>query len=161
MDEVFALDIYSRKVQYGDQIIDLSDIQTHMTFAESQNFLSAYEVGYIASTSHSGVFLVMQNQTYARISISDATFTGVRFNNIRTVLPGGVGIGSGVSEIAHAQSGAFGVPSYCLGTPLIGFGLESTTLVYLDRSSGDRVSFHFDAEDAFVRMITYEFSKYE
>jgi len=160
-EEILTLDIYSRKVQYGEQIMDLNDIQTLMTFPESQHILHPAEVGYIASTSHSGISLIMQNQTRSSVSTSDATFTGVRFYNVNAVLPGGIGVGMSIPAIAHAEEGVLGTPGYCLGTPLMGIGHDATTFVYLDRISGDRVSFYFNPEDLFVRAITYEFAKYE
>ncbi|MFY9175691.1 MAG: hypothetical protein WAO24_10230 [Peptococcia bacterium] len=161
-DEILGEEIFSRKVQFNGQIIELNSIKKMLKFkATVDKQLAAAETAYIPSTSHEGVALVVQNQTNHHLSINDATFIGVHFSKNNVVLPKGITLGMNISTISHSQKGILGTPDYFLGTPLIGTGFNDTTLVYLDKNSGDRISFHVNPNDLHVSSITYEFEKYE
>lgn len=66
-----------------------------------------------------------------------------------------------ISDIAHAEKGLLGTPTYCLGTPIIGIGYDNATLVYIDSDTGDRISLYINKYDSFISTISYEFEKYE
>lgn len=162
LEEILQADPFSRQVQYAGKIVDLNYIWQHMQFSTTENKrLSPSEVYYIPSTSHSGVSMVVQNQTSTMIAINEATFIGVRFFNNNVVFPGGITMGMNVPAIAHKTKGLMGVPDYCLGSPLIGQGYSEAVLVYLDPVSGDRISFTVNSGDPLINMVTYEFAKYE
>ncbi len=160
--EILSESLYSRKVQYAGAVIDLANIHQVMQFSAVENKrLSAGEVYYIPSESHKGVFMIVKNTTNATIPVMEGSFIGVRFSNNNAVFPTGAAVGSSLEEIANEKTGLLGTPSYCLGTPLIGMGLEKSTLVYLDEESGDRISFEFDPDSKFVNAVSYEFERYE
>lgn len=162
LEEILHADPFSRQVQYAGAIVDLNYIWQNMQFSTTENKrLSPAEVYYIPSTSHSGVSMVVQNQTSTMISINEATFTGVRFFTNNVVFPGGITMGMNVPAIAHKKNGIMGVSDYCIGSPLIGQGYSEAVLVYLDPVSGDRISFTVNSGDPLINMVTYEFAKYE
>jgi len=160
--EIIDTDMFSRKVQYNGEIIDLNTIKKVMQFATKDNeSLAPTEEFYIPSTSHAGVSMVVQNQKSGSIPINEATFVGVRFYNNNVVFPKGIIMGMDISSLAHAEDGVLGTPDYFVGTPLIGMGIEHTTLVYLDEDTGDRISFEVKPSDSYISSIKYEFEKYE
>lgn len=161
-EEILSADTYSRKVQFSGSVIDLNQVPQLMQFkTEDSKRLSPAETAYIPSSSNNGVSMIVQNQTGASISASEAAFVGVRFTKNNVVFPKGVRIGMSVSEAAHAKHGILGTPGYCLGTPMLGTGYDNTTLVYPDPVSGDRLSLSIGPEDSFIRSISYEFEKFE
>lgn len=161
-EDIIKADLYSRKIQYNGQMIDLNNIQSNMTFAAtSKKKLSHAETMYIGSTSHPGVSLIVQNQTDQNIPADQATVVGVYFFKNNVVLPQGITLGTEIRAIAHAKEGLLGTPNYCTGSPLMRLGLDKTVLVYIDEDSGDRISFYVDPGDSFISGITYEFEKYE
>lgn len=160
--EILALEPYSRKVQYNGQILDLTAIPQIMQFSVLENkMLKPAETYDIASSSHAGVAMVVQNQSSSLAALKDAQFIGVRFRSNQVILPRGIRLGMSLAEIAHKETGILGTPAYCQGSPLIGTGHDKTTLVYLDSVSGDRISLTVGAEDNFIGSILYEFERYE
>lgn len=161
--EILAENIYSRKVQYNGELLDLNTINESMQFSsqDSNKSLAPGEVSYIPSTSHSGISMIVQNKTSRNIPIKEASFSGVRFFQNNVVFPKGITLGMNITNITHAEKGILGTPNYCLGTPMIGIGYDSTTLVYLDENTGDRLSFYISPDNSFVSTILYEFEKYE
>jgi len=162
-DEILNADIFSRKVQYKGKIIDLSNIREVIPFDITNNSstLAPKETDRIPSSNNSGVSIVVQNQSNEISDSSKATFTGVYFTSNNVVFPKGITLGSNVRDIAHATEGKLGTPDYCLGSVLIGMKLDGTTLVYIDKNSGDRISFYIKPGDSHVSSILYEFAKYE
>lgn len=162
-DEILNADIYSRKVQYNGKIIDLNNIREEIAFSTPKNDerLAPAATYYIPSANDEGISLIVQNQSDARAPVSQATLTGVRFRHNNIVFPKGITLGSTSRDIAHTREGKLGTPTYCLGSPLIGFEFDDTTLVYIDENSGDRISFDILPGDKYVSIITYEFFKYE
>ncbi len=160
--EILALSPYSRKVQYDGQLLDLTSIRENMQFSIPENkMLKPAETYDIASSSHAGVAMVVQNQTSRAALVKDAVPVGFRFHSNHAIFPKGVRLGMGLTEIAHKETGILGTPSYCYGSLFFGIGYDQTTLVYLDEVSGDRISLTVDAEDSFISSILYEFERYE
>ena len=161
-EAILNMDMFSGCVQLDGQVVNIREIQAFLLFGDTTyNTLRPLETRLLQSTSHPDVTLIMQNQTHDSIPTEQATLTGVQFSGINAVLPQGVGVGMSFSDIAHAESGVYKTPSYILGTPFIGIGYDTATLVFLDYRSGDRISVFVDANDSFARHITYEFAKYE
>ena len=158
---ILASGLYDRIVQYNGELVDLNNIRSQMLFPANNDWLSPRDVAYIHSSSHTGVTLIVQNQTGSLIQANEASSTGVSFSNVYTLFPKGITVGTGLSTIVHRDSGILGTPAYCLGSPLLGFGIGTVTLVYLDSESGDRVSFSISENGAYVTGLTYEFAKYE
>lgn len=151
---------FSRKIQYQGQMIDLNTIHQTMQFTPKEaSRLSPGKTGFIPSTSHLGVALMMQNKTAGILDIRQCTPVGVRLTTAHSILPKGIQIGQSIPMIAHVKTGRLGTPDYCLGSPLA--DLESITLVYLDEHSGDKISLHAVADDSFINSIVYEFEVYE
>ena len=160
---ILECDIFSRQVQYQGEIVDLTKIQEIMTFPieKQTEYLKPGETCTVVSTSHAGVALIIQNQNTTRCTASEGTIVGVRFWFNEIVFPKGIALGTELSEIAHANTGVLGTPTYCLGSPLLQFSDTRTTLVYLDRNTGDRVSFEIVKGETYVGAIVYEFERYE
>lgn len=161
--EILNSDIYSRKVQYNGKIIDLNNIREIMEFSNSyaNERIKPTETFKIPSTAKNGISLVVQNQSRTNTNVSEAKFVGVSFSMNNVIFPQGITLGTSLYDIAHAQDGILGTPDYCLGSPFVGAEFESTTLVYIDKDSGDRISFYVNPGDSYVSSITYEFAKYE
>jgi len=161
-EEILNNDTFSRNVQLDGQVVNIREIQDLLLFGDTTHVtIRPRETKLLQSTSHPNVTLIMQNQTQEGLPIEQATLIGVRFSSINAVFPKGVSVGMSLPDIAHSDYGAFGTPSYCLGTPFIGIGYDSSTLVYLDSLSGDRISITIDADNSVARNITYEFERYE
>ncbi|WP_149678660.1 hypothetical protein [Thermoclostridium caenicola] len=162
-DELLNADIFSRKVQYNGRIIDLYNIRDEMKFvAPKDKRLAPKETIEIPSSDHEGVSIIVQNQTQKYIEASEATFTGVRFSrNNNVVFPKAITLGTSLRDLAHASEGIMGTPDYCLGSPVVYYNIDATILVYVDKNSGDRISFHYESGKSYVSSITYEFEKYE
>jgi len=162
-DEILNADIYSRKVQYKGKIIDLNKIKEVMSFNLASNSKTLYpsETYLIPSSDNPGVSIIVQNLTSTSIPVSKATLTGVYFTGNNVVLPKGITLGSNLRDIVHAKEGKLGTPDYCMGSALIGFEIDGTTLVYIDKDSGDRISFYIKLGDTYVSSVKYEFAKYE
>lgn len=162
-DEILRSDIYSRKVQYKGKVIDLSNIREIMEFNTSitNERLLPKETFIIPSAAKDGISIIVQNQSSSIASVSEATFVGVSFSTNNTIFPKGIALGSSLYDIAHAQDGILGTPDYCQGSVFVGMEFGSTTLVYIDKNSGDRISFCVQPGTSYVSSITYEFAKYE
>ncbi len=162
-DEILRSDIYSRKVQYKGEIIDLQNIREEMGFTNTKTNqrLSPKETYQIPSASKDGVSIIVQNQSSVNAPVSEATFVGVSFSTNNVIFPKGITLGTSLYDIAHAQDGLLGTPDYCEGSAFVGAEFESTTLVYIDKDSGDRISFYVQPGNLYVSSITYEFAKYE
>ena len=164
--DILGAGMFSRKAQIDGQIFDMDDIPRQMTFDEDmgQKPLSPTEVVGIASSSHEGVIKLVQNQTRYIVDAADAEYVGLRFTKANAVLPKGLNIGTAIQTVAHSKEGLFGTPSYCLGSPLYGLGIDSATFVYLDDASGDRYSLEVREGDSYlcyITYMTYMFSVYE
>jgi|LSQX01.2.fsa_nt_gb hypothetical protein len=161
--EILKEDVYSRKVQLNGEIIDINNIRNTVKFDEppTNKNLAPAETFLIPSSNNEGVSLIVQNQTNTYAPVSKATFVGVQFYGSNVVFPKGITLGTGLDAICHAQDGILGTPDYFLGTPLIGLGYDNTTVVYLDKESGDRISLNIKPSHSFASFITYEFNKYE
>ncbi len=160
--EIIAAGLFSRTVQYNGEIIDLNNIQSMMDFSfDDVSDVKSGERVTIASSSHSGVSLILQNTNLASCTAQECSVIGVRFYSNKSVFPGGITMGTSIYDIAHAQSGILGTPDYVEGNPLIELELDQTTLVYLDPVSGDRVSFETTVGDTYVRYLSYEFAQYQ
>lgn len=160
--EILQAAPYSRQVQYAGTVLNLNSIPQVMSFPDIQDKrLSSGETYEIPSSSHSGVCLIVKNTTTSIIPLNEATFVGVKFTNNNAVFPGGLTIGSALKDVANARSGLLGTPSYCTGSPLIGFSLNRSALVYLDHALGDRLSLTIDSSSSVVTSISYEFDVYQ
>ena len=160
--EILSLDIFSRKVQYNGEIIDLNNIGEIMTFIpEKRRNVKSYKTDSIPAVEDPRIRMIVQNQTNSICDISECTFIGVSFIANNVVLPGGIVLGMDISEVSHAKKGILGTPDYFLGSPVIGGAISDTWAVYVDKISGDRVTFIMRADRTYVTMIKYEFERYE
>lgn len=155
--------IYSRKVQYAGSVYDMQELSEIMDFtSQEESHISYGDIAYRPSKSHIGVSMIVQNTNDSgSLPISQCQLIGFRFSNSSAVLPKGLTVGLPAEKIAHAKTGLLGTPNYCLGTPLIGMGIDQSTFVYLDKDSGDRISIEIDSSKGYVRTITYEFQRYQ
>lgn len=161
-EEILALAPFSRRVQYQGRVVDLEQIGQVVAFQPwGDELLAAAQVKYVPAVDDVGVALVIQNQQGHSAPAKEAQVIGVRFTRNEVVLPGGLGLGLSLAEIAHVQRGILGTPSYCLGSPMLGTGLDDATLVYLDPETGDRLSLEFRAGQSYLSTITYEFQQYK
>lgn len=161
-DEILSLDIFSRKVQYNGEIIDLKNIRQIMTFTpKEKKDVKSYKAASIPAVEDPRVRMIVQNQTNNTCDISECTFIGVTFIGNNVVFPGGIVLGMDISEISHAKKGILGTPDYFIGSPVIGGAISDTWAVYVDDISGDRITFIINADKTFVSVIKYEFERYE
>ena len=162
-DAITSAELYTRQVQYDGQMTDFSTLRSALTFSPSNNSkrLKPSETAFIPATGTAGVSLVVQNQTSTSIPVQEATFVGLRFTKNNIVLPKGITLGMDIAEICHAKTGLLGTPDYCKGTPMLGIGYDSSTAVYVDYETGDRISFEVGSNAPYITAITYEFEKYE
>lgn len=161
-EEILAQAPFSRKVQYQGRVVDLGEIQQEIPFQSwGDELLSAAEVKYVPAVGDTGTFLVIQNQQGHSAPAKEAVVIGARFTRNDVVLPRGLGLGLSMAEVVHAETGILGTPNYCLGSPMLGTGLDNTTLVYLDPNTGDRLSLEVQAGQSYLSTITYEFQQYK
>ncbi|MEG1965292.1 MAG: hypothetical protein RR064_04000 [Oscillospiraceae bacterium] len=162
-DEILNENIYSRKVQYGGTVYDMQTMMQEMEFNnQNEKNVMPSETAYIASKSHSGISMIVQNTNESGfLPPSQCEFIGFRFYDMNSMLPSGLTVGLPVEKIANAKSGILGTPDYCLGTPLIGMDFDNTTLVFLDKQSGDRISVELNSSKGYVQAISYEFNRYQ
>lgn len=162
-DAILSAAPFSRTIQYAGQILGLNMIRQKIKFLIPDDRLLSRGERYFAPAEDekAGVSLILQNKTDASIHANKADCIGVRFFKNNVVFPRGVTLGMAISDIVHTEKGAWGTPTYALGTPLIGMGYAETTLVYLDTESGDRISLELDPSDTLIRGITYEFAQYQ
>lgn len=161
--EILSEALYSRKIQYAGTVYDMQTLAQVISFTGQNDESVAHgETAYITSDTHSGIAMIVQNTNENGVlPASQCDCIGFRFSNTNTTLPMGVTVGLPVNRIANAKTGLLGTPDYCLGTPLIGLGIDRTTMVYLDKNSGDRISVYLNASKGYVDAVSYEFNRYQ
>ena len=162
-ETILAEDLYSRKVQWNGIVYDMQQLPGVIDFTVGgEESVASGETAFLTSNSQKGIAMIVQN-TDAQKSMpaSQCQCIGFRFDHIGASLPGGLQVGASVKEIAHEETGLLGTPDYCQGTPFIGMGLDDTSLVYIDPSSGDRITLELDAYTGCVQSILYEFQRYQ
>ena len=161
-EEILNASPFSRQIQYRDRVYSLDSLQESVHFSARQDLnVQSGETAGLVSDSHPGLVMIVKNQNDSGVlPVSQCTCIGYRLTNFCATLSGGAAPGQSYKQLVHSKEGLLGTPDYCLGTPLIGAGLESTTLVYLDPDSGDRISAELDSSSGCVRSISYEFNQY-
>lgn len=160
--EIIEAEPFSRQIQYDGTILDLRCIRETIRLdasEEGQEKLGVGETCELSTPDHSGVRLTVKNTTGAMIAASEASVIGIRFTKNNAVFPGGITVGAPLKSIVNAKTGRLGTPTYCTGSPLIGF--NRCTLVYLDQNSGDRLSIEIGGARPAVTSIFYEFEVYQ
>lgn len=161
-EEILAEASYARKIQYAGTVMDLSALSQQMSFSDAQTTqLMPGDTRYLVSDRDPSVRMIVKNTTDAPISAPQASCVGFSFVGCNAVLPKGLAVGLPLKEVAHAETGILGTPSYCEGTPLIGMGIDTTKLVYIDSESGDRITCQVNSSHEFIDQITYEFEQYQ
>lgn len=160
---ILAEALYSRKVQWDGAVYDIQQLPSVIDFTVGgEKSVASGDIAFLSSDSQKGVVMIVQN-TDAQKSMpaSQCQCVGFRFDHINASLPTGLQVGASVKDIAHAQTGLLGTPDYCQGTPFVGMGLDDTSLIYIDKSSGDRITLELDTYTGSVQSITYEFQRYQ
>ncbi len=155
--EIMQLDMFSRKAQWQGQIIDLERITDYIDFEYDQPVKGYDQV----TIFNSGVEITVQNQTSEAASWKECKLIKVRVAGTSLIFAQGARVGMSVQEIAHADEGIYGTPDSMGGAFLIGMGMDGTSMVYYDESSGDRLTLECTASGDYISNITYEFAAYE
>lgn len=155
--EIMQLDKFSRKAQWQGQIIDLERITDYIDFEYDQPVKGYDQV----TIFNSGVEITVQNQTSEAASWKECKLIKVQVAGTSLIFAQGARVGMSVQEIAHADEGIYGTPDSMGGAFLIGMGMDGTSMMYYDESSGDRLTLECTASGDYISNITYEFAAYE
>ena len=158
-EEILGLDLYSRRVQWKGQVIDLKDIVNYVDFEYSQP-VRAYDQAAFANLAER-VGITVINETDHELPWQECAVQSVTFSSTNAVLPGGTMVGMSLGELVHKESGSFGTPDSLEGSVLIGAGVDQIRAVYLDNGSGDKITVSTDPAAEHIIKITYEFAVYE
>ncbi|MGL5258572.1 MAG: hypothetical protein ACRC7V_00540 [Lachnospiraceae bacterium] len=161
-NEIINETTYSRKVQYEGTIYDMQSIPDKINFTGgADKNVNAGDIAYLYSEEFRGLSMIIQNtQQYGMLPATECEFIGFYFSRNNVTLPKGLTVGMSLEPIVNAQSGLLGTPDYCLGTPFIGMDIADSTLVYIDKISGDRISIKLNSRSKNVESISYEFNRY-
>ncbi len=158
-EEILGLDPYSRRVQWKGQVIEIEEIGNYVDFEYDQP-VRAYEQASFANMEER-VGITVINETDHELPWQECAVQSVTFNSTNAVLPGGTMVGMPLGEMVHKENGSFGTPDSLEGSVLIGAGVDAIRAVYLDNSSGDKITVSTDLAAEHIIKITYEFEVYE
>lgn len=159
LDEILEADKYSRIVQFKGVLISLENIMESISIRENSIGLGTimpYE-SKIVNDMDSGVTVTLQNQTNETLSWDECVPIKIRFENNNVIFGKGIKMTSGISEVCHSEKGLYGLPDKFDGNILLTYNLDNTSAIYIDETSGDKLTLDFDAGGNYIRSIVYEF----
>jgi len=156
---ILSQEMYSRKVQWKGELIDLKNIIGYVDFTHEQP-VPAYEQIYLADLSEQ-VGVTMVNETDHELPWQECAIQAVTFSGVNAMLPKGVRVGQAFLDVVHKESGSYGTPQAMEGSILFGTGVDQTRAVYLDPVSGDRITVACSPDGQYIIEISYEFAVFE
>lgn len=157
-DEIIASDIFSRKVQWEGQIIDIEQV-TQLAHFNNIDLVGAYEEASIGGKDYVSIKVV--NETNQPARWQDCKLKSIYFSGSNAVFSKGVMTGTAFKDVVHSKTGAYGTPDSMKGSILLGAGMESMYAYYNDVYSGDKLTVITDTNGEYVKLIQYDFATFE
>lgn len=157
--EILTQDMFSRKVQWNGQVVDIMALKDMMNFSYNEP-VNAYEEVTVGNASEKIAFRVL-NETGESAHWRDCTVKGVIFSGCNVVLPQGTANGMAYRDVVHGETGTYGTPEAMTGSILLGLGMESMCAYYNDDVLGDKITVMSDTNGEYVKMIQYDFAVFE
>lgn len=162
MPEILLADKFSGMIQINRKVIPLQDILPELTLDGNQEEGTLNPLMNITLTdSEKGVKITLQNPTESPLPWSSCTVTAVTATGNTVLFPDGISIGIQTDKVCHQATGLYGEPTRFTGTSLFGWGLATTSAIYSDPATGNRITLDISPSGSYVRSITYELGIYE
>ena len=132
-DEIMKVPVFSHKIQVKDKVCNIEELPNEFSFdMESGHIYSVGKKEYNGFKSKDviGLTLLVEQDD------SSNTPVGVLIEKNDIKLGGGVTVGSKINSLTNTTDGLIGTPSYCMGSPLVGMGLDDTDFVFIDNDIG-------------------------
>ncbi|MCM1570071.1 MAG: hypothetical protein NC081_11600 [Roseburia sp.] len=157
--EILLADKYSGLIQINRQVTDIRDILSQLDL-EYEGQVSGYKKLELID-GELGVAVTLLNTTENPAEWKDCEVIGIRVFKNHVVFPEGVTLGMAVNKVCHRTEGVYGEPDAFTGSLLYGWSLDSTTAVYRDPVSGNRITLELAANGSAISSITYELAQFE
>ncbi|MBQ7774438.1 MAG: hypothetical protein IJ379_00820 [Lachnospiraceae bacterium] len=157
--EILQADIFSRKVQFEGQMMDVSQIMDYVEFT-SENQVRALEKATLHNTEK-GVSIVVLNETESDADWKACKLMEVRFTKNNAIWAQGAHVGMSVKKAVHVQEGLYGKPDSMSGTVLMGSGYSNTLASWTDKSTGDKLTLEIIPDGDYISEIIYSMEVFE
>lgn len=163
MPEITLAEKFDGLIQFNRQIIDLR--------TDSATLLSQLNIAYDGKISPKdkkkvsdddlGITVVVQNQTDSKTTIENCQIVELYVYKNNVVFPQGVTLGMSPQDICNSETGIYGTPDSFTGSLLYGLDFDSTSAVYKESETGDKLTITLDPNGSAIQGIRYELNSLE
>lgn len=162
LPEILLADQYSGMIQINRKVIPISEIFSELKIGDSaeEDVIDGFQTATLTD-SEKGITVSLLNPTGGPLPWSRCKVTEIKVSKNTVVFPDGVTIGTAPSKVCHRTTGLYGEPTKISGFMLFGWDLDSTTAVYNDSVTGNRITLHLNAKGTAITGIEYALEVFE
>ncbi|MBO4981315.1 MAG: hypothetical protein J6C84_05395 [Lachnospiraceae bacterium] len=161
MPEMLLADKFSGQIQINRRIVNIRDILSELTLeASSDSPVRPYQKLEL-SDQERGITVTVLNNSEESLPWTGCEVIGIRVCKNNVVFPEGVTLGMSAKKVLHKTDGLYGEPDRFSGSPLLGWGLDDTRVIYSDPDSGNKITIGLSSGGTYITDITYELACFE
>lgn len=159
MPEMILADKYSGLIQINRKVISIAHILPELSISDTSQ-VNPQEKIQLTDTER-GIVVTVQNRTDKTQSWQNCDVLGIRVNKNTVVFPDGVTLGMAPEKVCHNAKGLYGEPSRLSGSILYGWDFDTTSAIYLDSISGNKITIGISSDGSRIYYISYELAVFE
>lgn len=159
MPEMLLADKYSGLIQINRKVLPITGILPELSISDSRE-VSPEEKVQLADADH-GIVVTVQNRTDKVQFWKNCDVLSIRASQNTVVFPDGVTLGMSPEKVCHNAKGLYGEPTKMVGSILYGWDFDTTSAIYLDPVSGNKITIGISADGSRIHYISYELAVFE